>query len=276
MRYYNIRMIRIVLFLLIGIFPFVCNADELHVKSLKNDPFDLSAAVNQIKGKDGKACALLKIVLPKEANNVIFEGNTIDIQNDGSEVLVYLSSGSKWIQIKSAGFDPLMVDFKDYGIPSLEGKQTYLMSIEKVKPLYERKRQANGTALAYSIIPGVGLIQKGHKAEGATYLVVDVAFIAAGIGLNSAASRQKKIMDDVNTSIDQYNSAKSKRNNYKTGSYICYGAAAGIYIVNLIRSYVAPPKPGAKITWEIRPELTTANQFNQPFGSINMALTYTF
>lgn len=144
------------------------------------------------------------------------------------------------------------------------------------KSNYKNKNQVNGTALAYSIVPGIGLIQKGHKTEGAIYLAGDIVLLGAGIGLNSYASNQKKIMDDHNTSINEYNKAKNNYDSTKTISNICFGVAAGLYVVNLIRSYVAKPKSGAKLQWTITSEMFPMNNNRVSNLLINTSLCYTF
>lgn len=267
-------VLRLVLFLLaIMLCEATASADVLIVKNITHDALDTDAAFYPKKDLNGNACALLKIVLPKEAKNVIFEGNTIDIENDGVEVLVYLPQGTKHLKIKSAGFEPLEINF---GESDLKGQQTYKVEIVKMKTLSQVKRSANGTALAYSIIPGLGLIQKGHIGEGVTYLIGDVALLGAGIGFSSNASSQKKILNDVNTGIDEYNKAKSKYDSSKSASYICFGAAGAVYVVNLIRSYVATPKPNARINWNITPVVANINNnYNSGLG-LSLAMTYTF
>lgn len=270
-------LIRPVLCILVLLFcSSQASADVLNVKSMTHDPMDLTGAVKSKIDLSGNACALLKIVLPKEATNVIFEGNTIDIQNDGVEVYVYLTQGSKYLTVKSGGFDPLEIYFPDFGISSLEGKQTYRIEIVKMKTLSQVKRSANGTALAYSLIPGLGLIQKGRTGEGIGYLISDVALLGAGIGFSSSASSQRKIMNDVNTGIEKYNTAKSKYDSSKNASYICFGAAGAVYIVNLIRSYVATPKPNARINWNITPVMAGINNVATPSVGISLAMTYSF
>lgn len=254
----------------------IASADVLNVKSLNHDPLDLTGAVNSKADLSGNACALLKIVLPKEAANVIFEGNTIDIQNDGVEVYVYLTQGSKYLTIKSAGFEPLQIYFPEYGISALEGKQTYRIEITKMKTLSQVKKSANATALAYSIIPGLGLIQKGRSGEGIAYLISDVALIGGGIGLSVYGNQQKKKMNDINSTIDQYRTAKKNYDSAKTGSYICYGAAIGVYVLNLVRSYVASPKPNAPLKWSIAAEPIPSALGCHNSLSFNVSLCYTF
>lgn len=75
----------------------IASADELYVKSFTSNPLDLSGAVNSRKDLNGNTCALLKIALPKESASVIFECNTIDTENDGSEIHVYMPTGTKII-----------------------------------------------------------------------------------------------------------------------------------------------------------------------------------
>lgn len=143
------------------------------------------------------------------------------------------------------------------------------------EPFERQKREANGTALAWSIIPGVGLMQKGHTGEGVAYLLGDVALIGGGAGMLTYANKQKNIMNDRNTTPEQYKAAKNNYNTARTVSYGCFGAAAALYIVNLIRSYTVQPKPGAKIQWYVASDFNT-NQFLGRNASINLMLTYTF
>lgn len=268
---------RSVLFLLtILLTSSIARADVLNVKSLTHDPFDLTGAVKSKSDLNGKPCALLKIVLPTEAANVIFEGNIIDISNDGVEVYVYMSSGTEDLTIKSVGFEPLQIHFSDYGISALEGKLTYKMEVVRMKTLSQVKRLANGTALAYSIIPGLGLIQKGRTGEGIGYLISDVALIGGGIGLNIYGNQQKKKMNDINSTIDQYRTAKNNYDSAKTGSYICYGAAIGVYVLNLVRSYVASPKPNAPLKWSIAAESIPSSIGSGNCVAFNVSLCYTF
>ncbi len=265
-----------IILLMIVTFPLMAKADVLNVKSIIHDALDLTGAVKSKQDLNGNPCALLKIALPKEASSVIFEGSTIDTENDGSEIHVYMTSGTKYLTIKSAGFEPLKIYFPDFGISFLEGKQTYKVEVEKLKTLSQVKRSANGTALAYSIIPGLGLIQKGRSGEGIAYLISDVALIGGGIGLNVYGNQQKKKMNDINSTIDQYRTAKKNYDSAKTGSYICYGAAIGVYVLNLVRSYVASPKPNAPLKWSIAAEPTPSAIGSNNNLSFNVSLCYTF
>lgn len=137
------------------------------------------------------------------------------------------------------------------------------------------KREVNATALVCSLIPGVGLMMKGHKAEGAVYMVGDIALIGGGLAFMANANKQKDIMNNHSTGIDQYKSAEKKYNSSKTAAYCCFGTAAGLYIVNLVRSYVAKPKPDARLEWAFVPSVAPS-MYGEPNMSMNLALSYKF
>lgn len=137
------------------------------------------------------------------------------------------------------------------------------------------KRNANAKALGLSIIPGVGLMQKGRTGEGVAYLLGDIALVGGGIGMLAYANKQQDIMNDRNTTFDQYNTAKNNYNTAKIVSYCCFGAAVGLYMVNLARSYVAEPKPGARIQWAVVPSMNPTSPYG-PNMSVNLALAYKF
>lgn len=137
------------------------------------------------------------------------------------------------------------------------------------------RRRANAKALGLSIIPGVGLMQKGRTGEGVAYLIGDVALVGGGIGMLAYADKQLSIMNDRSTNYDQFIKAKSNYDTAKTASYFCFGTAAALYVVNLVRSYVAEPKPGARIQWAVVPSMNPTSPYG-PNMSVNLALAYKF
>lgn len=138
-----------------------------------------------------------------------------------------------------------------------------------------KKRKANVKALGLSVIPGVGLMQKGRTGEGVAYLLGDIALIGGGVGMLAYANKQQDIMNDRNTNHDQFITAKRHYDSAKTVSYCCFGAAAALYVVNLVRSYAAEPKPGARIQWSVVPTMNPTSPYG-PNMSLNLALTYKF
>lgn len=227
-----------------------------------------------------------------EARNNLYEYTSLSGATD-PEFLTAITEGITWSNEAKIAFDnkdyKLARSYYDRLLAVNPTDAVNLQAISEINRLtqktvyidksnYKNRKQVNGTALAYSIIPGLGLIQKGHTAEGVTYLVGDVALLGAGIGFSSHASGQKKIMNDRNTGIDEYNKAKSSYDSSRTASYICFGTAAGLYVINLIRSYVATPKPGARLQWSISPEIGYEYSGFQrnPSMAVNFSLCYTF
>ncbi len=145
---------------------------------------------------------------------------------------------------------------------------------EKIDKGRAAKKKANSRALVASIVPGLGLMQKGYTTEGVGYLLGDIALVGGGIGLLAYSNNQKSIMEDRTTDYDAYNKAQSNYNTARTASYICFGCAGAVYVVNLIRAYVAVPKKGSKLDYYL-----AVTSVNTPSGiqpSMGIALTYNF
>lgn len=69
-------------------------------------------------------CALVKVLYPKAG--LVFEGNVVgDSPLRTNQYWVYLTAGTKFLQINAPEHYPLRIDFRDYGINGLEGKRIY-------------------------------------------------------------------------------------------------------------------------------------------------------
>ncbi|WP_289861587.1 hypothetical protein, partial [uncultured Muribaculum sp.] len=109
--------------LLVLIWPFNSRSQDLVVLDCRAtaDPMLVSM---QRTDANNDICALVRVLLP--VGGVKFSGNTVgDVSFDGSEYRVYLTSGTKFLQISCPGHYPLRIDFRDYGINALEGKRIY-------------------------------------------------------------------------------------------------------------------------------------------------------
>ncbi len=105
----------------------VVNAQTVTVESFVCSPTDLSAATNPVLDKNGVPCALVKIWCMDEIERI--EGNTIgNIKTSGREHWVYLTKGSKEMRIIFKSSFPLHITFADYGITSLDSKETYILT----------------------------------------------------------------------------------------------------------------------------------------------------
>ena len=107
---------------------FGASAQTMTAESMTALPMDLSASVNARKDLNGKPCALVKVSIT--VSNATFGGDVVgDVSRDGSDYWVYMTGGSKMLQIKHPNFKSLMVVFPNFGIARLEGKQTYALDI---------------------------------------------------------------------------------------------------------------------------------------------------
>lgn len=250
--------------------PILSFGQDWEVISFKDDPADLAARIYQRVDLNENPCALIKISM--DSKDVKFFGDVIgDIKKEGGYWLVYVPEGTRYLTIIENN-SPIELDFRDKDIDPKQ-KVTYILTLKKKEPY---RKSANLKALAMSIVPGVGLMQKGRSAEGVCYLISDVALIGGGIGLNIYGNQQKKKMNDINSTIEQYRSAKNNYDSAKTASYICYGAAAGVYVLNLVRSYVASPKPNAPLQWSIAAEPVASPMGSGTNFAFNVSLCYTF
>lgn len=88
-----------------------------------------------------------------------------------------------------------------------------------------------------AICPGWGQMYKGSTAKGLTILAAEVAAIGGIVFTeNERATYESKMRSQPNFAR-QY---KTKVDNYETARNCCIGAAAAIYIYNLIDAIVAP------------------------------------
>lgn len=105
-------------------------AKELKTKSFELNLMDLTAATQPRFDRNKEACALIKIPFHDQIQSIKAEGNVVETIDDGSETYIYMTAGSKFIYIKSAGYRPLKVDFSDYDIYRLEPRLTYILELD--------------------------------------------------------------------------------------------------------------------------------------------------
>lgn len=107
----------------------------------------------------------------------------------------------------------------------------------------EEKQFKNSIALVKSIfIPGLGQMGKRHYAEGVFTLLGEAALVGGGVGSYFIAKKQLNVMKDMNTSYDDFMKAKKNYQTCRITSYVCYGAAAALYVFNLYRAYAVQPR----------------------------------
>ena len=106
------------------------SAQELTVKSMEAAPLDLSASTSPRLDLNKQPCALVKVQLPLVG--AAFSGNVLgEVENRAGVYWVYMSQGSYKLQVRHQDFMPLEVNFRDYGIRGVEGKVTYVLTLQK-------------------------------------------------------------------------------------------------------------------------------------------------
>ncbi len=101
---------------------------RLIVESFELAPNDLTASTQRRNDLNGDACALIKVQLTKPG--AVFQGNVMgDTPYSNSVYWVYMTKGSKMLEVQLEGFIPVKVNFLDYGIKGLESLNTYILTI---------------------------------------------------------------------------------------------------------------------------------------------------
>lgn len=145
--------------LLIVAFDFNVCGQSISVKSMEllMDPMTENM---QRKDANGNCCALIKVPLP--VDNCSFEGNVVgDTKYVVNEYWVYLTPGSKFLQIKCPGYFPFRIDFRDYGIDGVKSKRIYSLALDikgadnskidvKMPSDMRKEDRANGMEIKYS------------------------------------------------------------------------------------------------------------------------------
>lgn len=103
-------------------------AQDFLIKDVRHVQEDLSGSVNSRVDANNKGCALVKVQCTLD--DIVFEGNIIgDVARNAGEYWVYLSEGTKMLQIKHATMNPILVKFSEYDISGLLPKQTYCIRL---------------------------------------------------------------------------------------------------------------------------------------------------
>lgn len=121
-----IKHLVMILFLLTGLSSSF--SMDIRVEFMDQSLLDMSGAINKRLDNNGNACALIKIHLPM--TGVSFEGSIIgDISFKGGEYWVYVTPGTKYLQIKHPYIHPYMMRFKDWINNPIIGSTTYVVTV---------------------------------------------------------------------------------------------------------------------------------------------------
>lgn len=262
--------------------------DDLFKERVKELKFQNSGAVDDDDIKDfGKFMGVdyLCVVTVKErTNDYYFE---VTIFNIESGKIDYFTSYPDYIENDT----PVTSLYNDTEVARAIGRMISRVNFlsgdsqkkfdDKLKgwetDIESDNKRINRNAALCSIIPGVGLMMKGHHWTGAAYLVGDAALLGGGAGMLVYANKQKDIFNSYNTSSTTKEIARRNYNTANTVSYCCFGAAAALYIGNIIHSYLATPDDDAspKFQYAIAPSYNKVICGSPDMG-FEFALRYNF
>ncbi|MBR4919874.1 MAG: PEGA domain-containing protein [Prevotella sp.] len=105
------------------------NAQDIEVKKFEPLEKDQTAVTSPRKDINGNTCGLVKVVLKEQG--LQFEGNIIgDVEIKGVEYYVYLSKGTKRLNIKHPNYLPITVTFSDYGVNKISSGHVYKLELK--------------------------------------------------------------------------------------------------------------------------------------------------
>ena len=97
----------------------------------------------------------------------------------------------------------------------------------------------SGSLISSAVVPGLGLINKGHSGWGTTFLITEVGMVAGVIITYNKAQNLLTTMKDPLVSADAFTAANTQYSQMKTANHIFIGAAAAIYVTNLVVTVVS-------------------------------------
>lgn len=101
---------------------------RFEVEAVEAAPFDMTAARHSRADLNGDACALVKFEIASP--NARFQGSVVgEVRYDVGEYWVYAVAGTKELHVLHESLLPLKLYFPDYGIESLAGKCTYVVTL---------------------------------------------------------------------------------------------------------------------------------------------------
>ena len=125
-----------------------------------------------------------------------------------------------------------------------------------------------------AIVPGWGQFYKGDSLKGSLFLGVTV-LLAGGITFCECMRQDRIIKTQQTHDLNQLRQFSADISNYALGRNICIGAAAALYVYNLIDAVVAPGARRIVINGRERARYAFA-PVASPDGSVLFAVNLTF
>lgn len=116
------------------------------------------------------------------------------------------------------------------------------------------------TPVMWYIVPGLGQIELGNRAEGWATIAGETMLLGGGIVSSVFANKQLEIMRDVDVSLEDFMTAKSKYNNLKVVNVACYVGAAALYGFHIYRVYNLTKKAKSQKYASFTPAILNTNE----------------
>jgi hypothetical protein len=193
-----------------------------------------------------------------KSNNAYSEVAYVNMTSKGETYRLQARVVDEWNAGRSKGLIRLhtlyMVAVTDH--PQFD--RTYLSTNYGAKPII------------MSLIPGVGQIYKGSAVKGACMLT---GVAACSLGALLCENQRKDYHNKMKEQPEFAKTYNTKSKNWETGRNICLGAAAAVYVYNLIDAAVA--KGGRRVTVKSSSR-TLSFQPTASFDGVGMALICNF
>ena len=130
---------------------FASFAQKISVESFSLAATDISAQTQPRKNLNDAPCALVKVQFVGDILDV--EGNVIKpLGKKNYETWVYLTHGSRQMQVTAKNYLPMMVKFADYGVESVEKNRTYVLVLNQMG-MSSNPADVSTTASTVSVSP---------------------------------------------------------------------------------------------------------------------------
>lgn len=116
------------------------------------------------------------------------------------------------------------------------------------------------TSAMWYIVPGLGQIELGNRTEGWATIAGETMLLGGGIVSSVFANKQLEIMRDVDVSLEDFMTAKSKYNNLKVVNVACYVGAAALYGFHIYRVYNLTKKVKSQNYASFTPAILNTNE----------------
>lgn len=233
-------------------------SDKIKPAWLKNTPQPLNDTYSfkVVTVDNGQELASSRILARAELSRYIVKEFNIEISEEVTETSVATQSGDQYgyadqetyvfhaksqekpVSVYAERVDEYYEIYEEDGIRVFKLYTLYAVSKVGNRVVFDDFNLTTRYGFSAPVlIPGVGQIYKGSNAKGISIIVAEVAAIGGIIFTeNERASYVSKMLTQPNFA-KQY---KSKVDNFETARNCCIGAAAAIYVYNLIDAIVTP------------------------------------